>query len=107
MKRKPKSNSDGRPKKVTPTAGMDARIVQFRSRMRGTGENIDGCVGFPSARRTDGTGGLILHSHDMNGGNYKRMNGVGIGRSCKDEKGSPIQLLSAEKQSEGYGISKG
>ena len=47
--------------------------------MRGTGKNLDEVVGFSSEKKAEGTGGLVLSSHDRNGGGYKRMNGAGKG----------------------------
>ena len=35
--------------------------------MRGAGENMDGGVEFPSTRKPEGTGGLVLYSQDRNG----------------------------------------
>ena len=50
--------------------------VQFGQvcRIRGTGENMDGGVGFHSTGEAER--GSILSSHDRNGGRYRKMNEV-------------------------------
>ena len=60
-------------------------------RMRGPGENMDGCVRFHS------TGGLVLSSRYRNGGSYKRMNGVGKEQSCRGERALllPLKFLGS------------
>ena len=64
---------------------------------------MDGDVGFPSTRRAEGTGGLVLSFHDRFGRSYKRTNGAGKGKSCRGEGDFLLLLLFAEKKSEGYG----
>ena len=47
-----------------------------------------------------GDWGLVLSSHDRNGGSYNGMIGAGKWKSCRDGGGLIFPLLSAEKQSE-------
>ena len=63
--------------------------------MRGAGENVDYSTG-----RGNEAMGLVLSSHDRNGGSYKRKSGVVKSYSCRGEGGLLLSLLFAGKQSE-------
>ena len=45
-------------------------------RIRETGENMDGGVWVHSTTGAEGVGGLVVFSHDRNGGSYRSMNEV-------------------------------
>ena len=46
--------------------------------------------------------GLVLSSHVRKGGNCKRMNGAGKGKTCKLSKVYFLLLIFTEKKSEGH-----
>ena len=67
--------------------------------MRGTGENMDGIVGFPPAKKAEGLG----TPDDRNGGSSKMMSGVGRGKFCMGEGGLLLHPLSCQQEMIGFG----
>ena len=76
--------------------------------MRRAGEKMDGSVhGVLLHEKGRRDKGLVLPSHDRNGGGFRRMNGAGRGKSCRSEGGLLLLLLTAEKKTEGHGLELG